>query len=99
MLILKFDRVSLKRRKFVVECKVEECKIFKIINRFFIVVEVVIILLKMVLMSNVVFVLRNKSIGVFIIYIVLFDVFNFVINILKLISFGGVCFLELDEDK
>lgn len=92
MFILKFDRVSLRRRKFVVECKVEECKIFKIINRFFVVVEVEIMQLKMVLVSNVVFVLSNKSIGVFIIYIVLFDVFNLVINILKVISFGGFCF-------
>ena len=95
----KSDRASPRRRKFAVECKVEERKILKIINRFPTVAEAAITPLKMALMSNAASASRNKSIGVSITHTALLDAFNLAINTSKPISFGGVRLLELDEDK
>ena len=91
----KSDRASPRRRKFAVECKVEERRILKIINRFPAVAEAEMMPLKMALMSNAVSASSNKSNGVSMMHEALFDMFNAAINTTKLISSGGVLRLAL----
>jgi len=86
----KSDRASPRRRKFAVECKVEERRMLKIINRFPAVAEAEMMQLKTALMSNAASASSNKSIGVSIIQGALLDVFIAAINTLRPISSGEV---------
>lgn len=86
----KSDRASPRRRKFAVECKAEERKILKIINRFPAVAEAEMMPLKMALMSNAASASSNKSMGVSIIHRALLDAFNAAIDTSRPIRSGGV---------
>lgn len=76
-------RASPRRRKFAVECKVEERRILKIINRFPAVAEGEMMPFKMALMSNAVSASSNKSNGVSIMHEALSDMFNAAIKTSK----------------
>lgn len=91
----KSDRVSPRRRKFAVECKVEERKILTIISRFPAVAAAEMMPLRMALTSNAVSASSNKSSGVSIIHEASVDMFNAAIIILKPISSGEALRLAL----